>query len=161
SSIRSRALLRITQVTLTLSLLIPFAAPLLPNWINVSPPRFSKVTELGDQDLQPGARFTVANPRVKGSLKWIHVTQNKTGNILDKYFNEKVFWLFVLFTGTFLSLGFSVRGIWQLQKFLSRCTQLKRIGKIHLMISDENVIPFATRSLFKFYIVVPSSLLES
>lgn len=60
---------------------------------------------------------------------------------------------FVALGGRFL------RGVLALRRVLAQCHRWRRSGRLHLLFSDSVAVPFATRSLGRKYIVLPSAML--
>jgi len=65
----------------------------------------------------------------------------------------------VLGAGVLWVMGRNARETWQLTQMIRRSYVLRRIGKVEVRFTDETRVPFSTRSFFRYYVVLPTSLL--
>jgi len=66
---------------------------------------------------------------------------------------------YLLLTGAGISALRLGRNLWVLRQFLLSSYRWRRSGRVDLLLSDEVIIPFSTRGLWRYYIVIPSAML--
>ena len=79
--------------------------------------------------------------------------------------NQSTIWSHFVLTlglgGAFLSLASFGRAVWHVRCALQEAFLWKRIGRLHLMISETAPVAYSTRGLWHLYVVIPDHLLSS
>jgi hypothetical protein len=159
----SRSLLRAAQISALFSLALPVVmllAPLKLPYVDI--PSFWPKSIVEDQD---GMEITTLGSMASKSIEKIGRPANKKENAIQRMARrmptQDSLWFFVFGAGILLGLGRAGLGLKRLKDSLSRCTQLRKIGRVNLLISNDDPVPFATRSFSNLYIVVPCNILGS
>lgn len=65
----------------------------------------------------------------------------------------------LLLAATVSRAGYVVFSCLRVRKIVRNGVAVKRIGRVRVIVSDEIHVPFSTRSLFSYYVVLPQSML--
>jgi hypothetical protein len=155
SRISGRRSLRLAQVSILVSLLLPLALLIVPRQLP-----FLNFTLIQDHDAMErtadGGRISSIT-KVSSSVS--RAKETEMAKLIRNFPKRNSLWLMLFSVGCFLGISRTGWGLNQLRTALLRCHPFKKMGRVHLLISGDDHVPFATRSLFRIYIVVPGHLL--
>jgi beta-lactamase regulating signal transducer with metallopeptidase domain len=153
----SRNLLRTAQVCSFFSLALPSVILLAPAKFDI--PNFwpKRVVEDYDSMTLRATDLSLVRALKEKSVKITHTETMNSQSIIG----ENSIWMILLTVGFLLGLARAGLGLHKLRNSLSGCTPFRKIGRMNLLISSDNVVPFATRGFFNLYIVVPCHILGS
>ncbi|GGE61973.1 M56 family metallopeptidase [Actibacterium pelagium] len=146
--------LRLMNWMIIILALSPVFASAVSHWIVARPPNLSDM--LVSQYLQGNVQMSASDfeallgAREEGVRALLSMQSVGAKALLAGFF-----------LGALFCFGQTALAVIRLRNIVSRAFHWKRIGTVNLMFSDTAKVAFSTRGLFKRYVILPSTLLQS